>query len=148
MTRIRVFLLLTILLGTAACRSATPQPAATGPTGSAGASAAAEVDPAALRTARAFIDALNRGDGEAARTLLAPAARFDSAGRVFPDRDAIMDDFLIPDVIRPGGRYTEKSVTTADGRLVAEYEFGAGEHFTYAYRISDGLITDVIGRYV
>jgi hypothetical protein len=147
MTRVRVFLMLTILLGATACQATTPEPASTGgaATGPAG---PANVDPAALRTVRSFIDALNRGDAEAAKALLAPTARFDSAGRIFPSRDAIMDDFLTPDVIRPGGHYTEKSVTTADDRIVAEYEFGGREHFTYAYQILDGLITDVIGRYV
>jgi hypothetical protein len=101
---------------------------------------------------RALVDALNRGDSTAARALFAPTARFDSVGRIYPDRDAIFDRFLDPEVIAVGGRYTERSTRVDGDRLVVEYDFttrsGGREHFTYAYRVQDGLITDVIGRYV
>ncbi|MBM0206507.1 nuclear transport factor 2 family protein [Micromonospora sp. STR1s_5] len=102
--------------------------------------------------ARTLTDALNRGDSAAARAVFAPTARFDSVGRIYPDRDAIFDRFIDPEVIALGGRYTELSSRTDGDRLVVEYNFttrsGGREHFTYAYRIQDGVITDVIGRYV
>lgn len=110
------------------------------------------VDNEALRVARAFTDALNRGDGAAARALVEPSARFDSVGRVYPDRDAIFERFLDPEVIAVGGQYAERSTRTEGGRLVVKYDFttrsGGRETFTYAYQIRDGLIADVIGRYV
>ena len=105
-----------------------------------------------LRLVRALTDALNRGDATGARECFAPTARFDSVGRIYPDRDAIFGQFLEPEVIGAGGRYTELSNKIEGDRLVVEYNFtttgGGREHFTYAYRIEQGLITDVIGKYV
>ncbi len=109
-------------------------------------------DQASLTVVRNLTDALNRGDSAAARALFAPTARFDSVGRIYPDRDAIFDRFLDPEVIGLGGRYTERATRTDGDRTVVEYDFttrsGGSEHFTYAYRLRNGLITDVVGRYV
>jgi hypothetical protein len=109
-------------------------------------------DSEALRVARAFTAALNRGDSAAARACFSPSGRFDSVGRIYPDRNAIFDRFLDPEVIAVGGRYAERSTRTEGDRLVVAYTFttrsGGREDFTYAYQIRDGLITDVIGRYV
>jgi hypothetical protein len=143
------------LLAVAACSPDPSTGAAAPPPATAGAGPAASPSPATpadIRVARGFTDALNRGDGAAARASFAATARFDSVGRIYPDRDAIFGRFLDPEVIAAGGRYTELS-TRADGdRLVVEYEFttrsGGREHFTYAYRIENGLIVDVIGRYL
>jgi hypothetical protein len=113
---------------------------------------AGPADRAAIGVVRALTDALNDGDSAAARVLFAPHARFDSVGRIYPDRDAIFDRFLDPEVIAVRGRYTERSTRVDGDRLVVEYDFTTGsggrERFTYAYRVEDGLITDVIGRYV
>jgi SnoaL-like domain len=113
---------------------------------------AGATDQTGVGVARAFTDALNDGDSAAARALFAADARFDSVGRIYPDRDAIFDRFIDPEVIAVQGRYTERSTRLDGDRFVVEYDFTTGsggrEHFTYAYRIEDGLITDVVGRYV
>lgn len=149
---------LAVAVGAVACASsdtADPEASATAPTASGTAASGgptSTIDSEALRAARAFTDALNRGDRAAAEALLTPAARFDSVGRVYPDRDAIFDRFLDPEVIAVGGQYAERDVRTEGDRLVVAYDFttrsGGRETFTYAYQVRGGLITDVIGRYV
>ncbi|MBG0565564.1 nuclear transport factor 2 family protein [Actinoplanes aureus] len=142
MTRL-VAALLAVALALAACDPGTPAPATT---------ASSTTEAGGTEVVRSFIEALNRGDGDAARALVAPDARFDSVGRLYPDRQAIFDRFLDPEVIAVGGRYSERGSRTEGDRLVVEYDFTTGsggrERFTYAYRIDDGLIVDVVGRYV
>jgi hypothetical protein len=108
---------------------------------------------AALQVAERLTTALNDGDEAGVRESFAPDARFDSVGRIYPDRDAIMNRFLVPEVLRVGGTYRTIAVTPGSvGRVVVEYEFttsgGARERFTYDYLVVDGRITDVVGRYV
>ena len=142
-----------------ACTSAASPPAAPTTTGAPSsqpvpstAPSEAAADPEQLEIARALTDALNRGDSAAARALFSPTARFDSVGRIYPDRDAIFARFINPEVIALGGTYTELSAQNDEGRLVVEYNFatrsGGREHFTYAYLIENNLIADVVGDYV
>ncbi|MHA6627194.1 hypothetical protein ACU61A_17300 [Pseudonocardia sichuanensis] len=107
----------------------------------------------ALAVAERFTEAANRGDEAGVRDAYAPEARFDSVGRIYPDREAILERFLIPEVLRAGGTYQALSAVPGAGeRVVVEYEFttsrGGREHFTYDYLVTDGTIRDVIGRYV
>ena len=99
-----------------------------------------------------FVDATNAGDAEAVAATFAEDAVFDSVGRIYDGRDEIMDRFLAPEVIALGGQYEVLSVSEGeDGRVVVEFDFTAGslfEHFTYDFLIEDGLIQDVVGRYV
>jgi hypothetical protein len=140
------------VLATAACASNDDTGRGAVATAPANSVASSTADSEALRVARALTAALNRGDSAAARTHFSPSARFDSVGRIYPDRDAIFDRFLDPEVIAVGGQYAERSTRTEGDRLVVAYTFttrsGGREDFTYAYRIRDGLITDVVGRYV
>ena len=98
-----------------------------------------------------FIQAANRGDVSALRTLFAADARFDRAGAIFTGRDEIIDRFLKPDVTDAGGRYTETGRRTEGNRLVAAFNFDTGsggrERFTYSFLVRNGQIADVIGRY-
>ncbi|GAA4856038.1 nuclear transport factor 2 family protein [Kitasatospora sp. NPDC048365] len=123
--------------------------------------AAAEALPASTGTpgagdlgvARGYTDAANRGDVAGITAAFAPNAHFDRAGSQFTGRDAIVNTFIRPDVVDDKGHYREISVTTKGDRTVIEYVFtarggGVTEHFTYAYLIKDGVIVDVIGRYV
>jgi hypothetical protein len=104
-------------------------------------------------TFEAFVAAVNSGDEAATRELFAPEARFDSVGRIYPDREAIFARFLGPEVIQAGSTYELLDVRAgADGRTVAEFDFTTGsggqEHFTYDCAIADGRFTDCVGRYV
>ncbi|MEV0719419.1 nuclear transport factor 2 family protein, partial [Asanoa sp. NPDC050611] len=99
-----------------------------------------------------FAEAANAGDRAAVAALFAPDARFDSVGRIYPDRAAIMDRFLGPEVLDAGGRYAPGEQRWEGDRLVVAYEFttrsGGRERFTYAYLVRDGVIRDVVGRYL
>ncbi|GAA1852928.1 nuclear transport factor 2 family protein [Asanoa iriomotensis] len=111
------------------------------------------VDQARAETvAQRFAEAANAGDRTAVTALFAPDARFDSVGRIYPDRTAIIDTFLGPEVLDAGGRYAPGEQRWEGDRLVVSYTFttrsGGQERFTYAYLIQDGLIRDVVGRYV
>ena len=106
-----------------------------------------------LAVADRLTTALNGGDEDGARAAFAPDARFDSVGRIYPDREAIMSRFLVPEVLRVGGTYRTVAVTPGnDDRVVVEYEFttssGGRERFTYDYLVVDGSIKDVVGRYL
>jgi hypothetical protein len=107
----------------------------------------------ALAAADRLTTALNGGDEAGVRAAFAPDARFDSVGRIYPDREAIMSRFLVPEVLRVGGTYRTVAVTPGnDDRVVVEYEFttssGGRERFTYDYLVVDGSIKDVVGRYL
>ncbi|GIG91136.1 nuclear transport factor 2 family protein [Plantactinospora endophytica] len=152
---------------TAACGTAEPSrsvdpprtfgsPSAISPTASAPVDVSpgvADDDRAAIEEVAArFATAANAGDEEAVAALFAPDARFDSVGRIYPSRDDIMTRFLVPEVLRVGGRY-EPGERRWDGtRLTVTYRFttasGGREEFTYAYLVRDGLIRDVVGRYL
>jgi hypothetical protein len=108
---------------------------------------------AALAVADRLTAALNDGDEVRVRAAFAPDARFDSVGRIYSDREAIMSRFLVPEVLRVGGTYRAVGVTPGnDDRVVVEYEFttanGGRERFTYDYLVVAGTIKDVVGRYV
>jgi SnoaL-like domain len=98
-----------------------------------------------------FIQAANRGDITALRTLFAADARFDRAGTIFTGRDEIIGRFLKPEVTDAGGRYTETGRRSEGGRLVVAFNFDTGrggqERFTYSFLVRNGQIADVIGRY-
>ncbi|MFD8014975.1 nuclear transport factor 2 family protein [Streptomyces sp. NPDC059762] len=134
----------------------TPAPVTVTTPAPSGASTAAgprtAVDPALLAVARRYTEAANRGDVDGITAAYAPEARFDRAGTLFHGRDEIVGDFIRPDVVDDDGHYREISTHAADGRTVVEYIFTTGsgitEHFTYAYLVEDGVIVDVIGRYV
>lgn len=107
----------------------------------------------ALSAAERFTAALNGGDEAGVRASFAPDARFDSVGRIYPDREAIMSRFLVPEVLRVGGTYRTLTANAGNGgRVVVEYEFttssGGRERFTYDYLVVAGTIKDVVGRYV
>ncbi|MGK5554472.1 hypothetical protein ACSNOI_22940 [Actinomadura kijaniata] len=105
----------------------------------------------AERVARRFTDAANAGDERAVAATFAADARFDSVGRIYPSRAEIMDRFLVPEVLRAGGRYEITGSRWDGGRHVLDYRFttrgGAAETFSYAFLVRDGLIRDVVGRY-
>jgi hypothetical protein len=112
-----------------------------------------EAHRAALGVAERLTTALNNGDEAGVRAAFAPDARFDSVGRIYPDREAIMSRFLVPEVLRVGGTYRALAVAPGeDDRVVVEYEFttasGGRERFTYDYLVVAGTIKDVVGRYV
>lgn len=112
-----------------------------------------EAQRSALAAADRLTTALNDGDEAGVRAAFAPEARFDSVGRIYPDREAIMSRFLVPEVLRVGGTYRTRAVTPGnDGRVVVEYEFttssGGRERFTYDYLVVEGRIVDVVGRYL
>ena len=119
----------------------------------------APVDPAApdsttLRIARTMIAALNAGDADAAGQVLATDAQFNRAGTVFDGRTAIVNNFFRADVVATHGQYQELRATSERGRsdvVTIEFNYRAGsvrEHFTYRFTIRNGLIQEVIGRYV
>ncbi|APU13575.1 MULTISPECIES: nuclear transport factor 2 family protein [Actinoalloteichus] len=159
-TRHRIALVATILLTLSAC-SATDQTAETPPdrADSAGASAGADGPPPtaeeraeAEEVAVRFLDAANAGDEEAVAEVFAEDARFDSVGRIYPSRADIMDRFLVPEVLDVGGSYEVVETRWEGDRHVVHYDFETGrggrESFTYAYLVRDGLIQDVVGRYL
>lgn len=106
---------------------------------------------AAERLADRFAEAANAGDAGAVEATFARDARFDSAGRIYADRQEIMRRFLIPEVIDAGGKYHVRGREWKDNRFVVHYRYDTGsggvETFTYSYLVTDGLIRDVIGRY-
>jgi hypothetical protein len=148
------------LIALAGCGAGTSaEPQATGSaqqTASSSPAAGAELSEAhrtALDVAERLTTALNNGDEAGVRAAFAPDARFDSVGRIYPDREAIMSRFLVPEVLRVGGTYRALAVTPGnDDRVVVEYEFttaaGGRERFTYDYLVVAGTIKDVVGRYV
>ncbi|MGP4104076.1 nuclear transport factor 2 family protein [Nonomuraea sp. KM90] len=100
-----------------------------------------------------FVGAVNAGDEAGVRDTFAPEARFDSVGRIYQGRAEIMDRFLVPEVIRAGGRYTLLALTPGrEGRVVAEYDYDTGgggrEHFTYDCEVRADRFADCVGRYV
>lgn len=121
------------------------------PPGGSSAPAAGADRAEAERIARRFTDAANAGDEDGVRRTLAEDARFDSVGRIYPSRDDIMNRFLVPEVLRAGGRYRVVGDRWNGERYVVDYEFTTGgggrESFYYDYLIRDGLIRDVVGRY-
>lgn len=108
-------------------------------------------DPESKRVVDEFVERANAGDEEGVTATFAEDARFDSAGRIFHPRDDIMLRFLLPDVLRAGGKYHPGAEEWQDGRLVVHYRYQTGsggtEAFTYSYLVRDGLIRDVVGRY-
>lgn len=106
---------------------------------------------AAPEIAQKFTDAANRGDSPGVASTFSEQARFDSVGRIFPSREAIMSRFIDPEVIGVGGRYEVTGTRWAGDRYVVDYRFttrSRGEElFYYAFLIRDGLIRDVLGRY-
>ncbi|WP_409494282.1 nuclear transport factor 2 family protein [Amycolatopsis sp. cmx-11-12] len=98
-----------------------------------------------------FTDAANKGDSPGVAATFAEQARFDSVGRIFPSREAIMSRFIDPEVIGVGGRYEITGARWAGDRYVVDYRFttrsGGEEIFYYAFLVRDGLIRDVLGRY-
>jgi SnoaL-like domain len=124
--------------------AATPGAGSTAPVG-------ADTPDATAAVVTRFIQAANRGDVTALRTLFAADARFDRAGTIFTGRDDIIDRFLKPDVTDVGGRYTETSRRTEGNRLVVAFTFDTGsggqERLTYSFLVRNGQIADVIGRY-
>ncbi|MEV1320267.1 nuclear transport factor 2 family protein [Micromonospora arborensis] len=162
----RVVLVASLALSMAACSSETDTPGAAPAPDSSGITTvpadspppapagepAAGVDKAAVeRVAQRFVDAANAGDEDGVRSTFAPNAQFDSVGRIYPSRDAIMDRFLIPEVLRAGGRYKAVGSRWNGERYIVDYEFSTGgggrEVFYYDYLIRDGVIHDVVGRY-
>ena len=106
---------------------------------------------AAEAVVRRFVTAANSGDADGVAQTFAPTARFDSVGRIYQGRDDIMDRFLKPEVLALGGQYTILGVTHVAESVTVEFTFRAGssvEHFTYRCVVRDGLIHDVVGRYV
>jgi hypothetical protein len=145
------------LAGCAATPSAGPPTAGpaqqTAPSSPAAGGELGDAQRSALAAADRLTTALNGGDEAGARAALAPDARFDSVGRIYPNREAIMNRFLVPEVLRVGGTYRTVAVTPGRAdRVVVEYEFttssGGRERFTYDYLVVDGRITDVVGRYL
>ncbi|SDC90832.1 nuclear transport factor 2 family protein [Actinokineospora iranica] len=149
-----------LLLLTAACAgtepAATPPPAANTSAAATGTSAPAaplsDVDKeAAPAVAQRFADLANAGDSAGVAATFAEDARFDSVGRIYPSREAIMSRFLDPEVIRAGGKYEVTGTRWNGDRYVVDYRFTTGgggqESFYYEFLIRDGLIRDVIGRY-
>ncbi|MBC6458817.1 nuclear transport factor 2 family protein [Actinomadura sp. HBU206391] len=158
----RMAVVVSVALALAACSSddgpghaASAPPASVAPsprTSGGGSTAPAGADRAeAERVVRRFTDALNAGDEDGARESLAEDARFDSVGRIYPSRDDIMNDFLIPEVLQANGGYRVVGERWNGGRYIVDYEFTTGgggrERFYYDYLIRDGLIRDVVGRY-
>ncbi|MEU4449428.1 nuclear transport factor 2 family protein [Actinosynnema sp. NPDC050801] len=106
---------------------------------------------AAPDVAKRFAEAANAGDAEGVAATFAEDARFDSVGRIYPSRQEIMDRFLTPEVIEPGGRYEVTGERWNGDRYRVDYDFdtgrGGSEVFYYEFLVRDGLIQDVIGRY-
>jgi len=153
----RALAILPVLAFAAACGAPTEPPATLPSTtaassAAAGSGSAAPDRNAAEDIAQRFAEAANSGDERAVAALFAPDARFDSVGRIYPSRADIMDRFLVPEVLDAGGRYQPGERRWDGDRLVVTYDFTTGsggrERFTYAYLIHDGLIRDVVGRYV
>ncbi|MFD0887973.1 hypothetical protein ACFQ08_25820, partial [Streptosporangium algeriense] len=98
-----------------------------------------------------FAERANAGDTAGVEATFAQDARFDSAGRIYGNRQEIMQRFLVPEVLEAGGKYHVRDREWKDGRLVVHYRYETGsggtETFTYAYLIENGLIKDVVGRY-
>ncbi|MEJ3657939.1 nuclear transport factor 2 family protein [Actinomycetes bacterium KLBMP 9759] len=140
------------LIVLAGCGDATTAPLRAAPPSAQAVGELSGAHRAALQAAERLVTALNHGDEAGVRAAFAPDARFDSVGRIYPDREAIMDRFLIPEVLRIGGTY--RTLATAPGvgdRVVVEYEFttssGGRERFTYDYLVIGTTIKDVVGRY-
>lgn len=99
-----------------------------------------------------FITSVNAGDADAVAATFAEDAVFDSVGRIYDGRGEIMNRFLAPEVIDLGGQYEVLRISEGeDDRVIVEFDFTAGdlyEHFTYDFLIEDGLIQEVVGRYV
>ncbi|MFD1149584.1 hypothetical protein [Saccharothrix hoggarensis] len=161
----RIGLAVLALVAVAACGqvastdggTSTPGTAGTA-AGTAGTAASTESVPlseadraAAPELAKRFAEAANAGDAEAVAATFAEDARFDSAGRIYPSRADIMDRFLTPEVITPGGKYTVTGERWNGSRYRVDYEYSTGrggtEVFYYEFLVRDGLIQDVVGRY-
>lgn len=150
---------LTALALVAAAACGTGQPAAdTGPAPAGSTSTSTASAPlsdadraAAPDLVKRFAEAANAGDAEAVAATFAEDARFDSVGRIYPSREDIMDRFLIPEVLEPGGRYTVTGERWNGDRYRVDYDYATGyggtEVFYYEYLVRDGLIQDVVGRY-
>ncbi|MEV4174770.1 nuclear transport factor 2 family protein [Nonomuraea sp. NPDC049709] len=154
-----------VVAATAGCSQGTgPGPGPTPPGGTAPSAAATSASPPRTPTdgtvpegqralVARFVGAVNAGDEAGVRDTFAPEARFDSVGRIYQGREEIMDRFLVPEVIRAGGRYTLLALTPGqDGRVVAEYDYDTGgggrEHFTYDCEVRADRFADCVGRYV
>ncbi|WP_162907608.1 nuclear transport factor 2 family protein [Allorhizocola rhizosphaerae] len=139
-----------VLLG--ALSACTTTPASSNVDGLETPAAAPESAGVAEQVAQRFLEAANAGDEAGVAALFAEDARFDSVGRIYSNRQEIMDRFLVPEVLRVGGRYESTGQQWQGDRLTVTYRFttrsGGQERFTYAYLIRDGLIRDVIGRYI
>ena len=107
-----------------------------------------------VTAARNLTNALNAGNETESAKAFTENAIFDSVGRIYNGRNDIMGRFLTPEVIRARGRYTETRITgnaTNPNIVRIEYDFRTGsysEKFYYEYTIQNGLITNVLGRYI
>jgi hypothetical protein len=111
------------------------------------------IDTSLVNAARRLTNALNAGNEAQARQAFTDNAIFDSVGRIYTGSQDIMNRFLIPEVIRAGGRYTETNIRagTQANTVRIDYDFRTAsysERFFYEYTIRNGLITSVLGRYL
>jgi hypothetical protein len=153
MGTLKLMTIVAAVAAVSACTTAAPSNVDTTPTPTSAPAASQVVDRDAVeQVAQRFLEAANSGDEAAVAALFAQDARFDSVGRIYANRQEIMDRFLVPEVLRAGGRYESVEQQWQGDRLTVSYRFttrsGAQERFTYAYLVRDGLIRDVIGRYL
>jgi hypothetical protein len=112
------------------------------------------VDENLVAVARRLTNALNAGNERDAQAAFADNAIFDSVGRIYNGSADIMGRFLTPEVIRARGRYREERITADPNNrniITIQYDFRAPnyqERFTYAYEIRNGVIVNVLGRYL
>ncbi|ONI85472.1 hypothetical protein ALI22I_27090 [Saccharothrix sp. ALI-22-I] len=152
----RIGLAALALVVTAACATSNPSPEDEQTLSAVAASAEAaplsDADRAAApELAKRFMEAANAGNSDAVAATFAENARFDSVGRIYPSRKDIMDRFINPEVIKPGGEYKVTGEKWEGNRYRVDYDYSTGyggtEIFYYEYLVRDGLIQDVVGRY-
>jgi hypothetical protein len=111
------------------------------------------VDSIAFNIAKRFTDAMNAGSADNTKNTLRDDAIFDSVGRIYNGANDIMNRFLVPEVINPGGQYeiVRASMNPETRNLRIEYNFRTrsySEKFYYEYTIREGRIAFVLGRYL
>lgn len=103
---------------------------------------------AAEAVATAFVARSNAGDTAGIAALLAANVKWDSVGTVFNGRDAVMQQLIIPAVIKTSGHYTMLAWHWDTYRLQVDYHFtskaGDDVKLHYAYLISNGVIQDLV----